>query len=162
ARWLLRERTPDWDLAAVVVSESHSAIEPMWHGVDPGHPLHGVPSAAVAREGLRRIYTAIDDLIGTLEAACTGATRVLFALHGMGRNEADVAGMVLLGELLYRHSFGEPYLRERVWKAHTAEGVPLLGERQDWHLELMAMLPAAPTPPSNIDWMPVARYRPFW
>jgi predicted AlkP superfamily phosphohydrolase/phosphomutase len=162
ARWLLRERTPDWNLAFVVVSETHSAIEAMWHGMDVGHPLHGLASASVAREGLRRIYIAIDDLIGTLEAACTDATVVLFAMHGMGRNEADVAAMVLLGELLYRHNFGEPYLRERTWKAHTAEGIPLLGEKQDWHLELMAALPTAPTPSSNLDWMPAARYRPFW
>jgi predicted AlkP superfamily phosphohydrolase/phosphomutase len=161
-RWLLRERTPDWDLALVVVSEPHSAIEPMWHGVDASHPLHGVPSASVARDGLRRIYIAIDQLVGTLEAAFPDATLLLFAMHGMGRNEADVAGMVLLGELLYRHRFGQAYLRERTWKAHTAAGVPLLGEKQDWHFELMTSLPTAPNPSSNIDWMPVARYRSFW
>jgi hypothetical protein len=80
----------------------------------------------------------------------------------MGPNDGDVPGMVLLAELLYRHSFGEPYLRERAWKAYTPEGVPLLGEKQDWHLELLAALPTAPTPASNLDWMPVARYRCFW
>src|SRR5262249_23719268 len=47
-RWLLAERFPDWDLALVVVSETHSAIEPLWHGVDASHPLHGIASAAVA------------------------------------------------------------------------------------------------------------------
>jgi predicted AlkP superfamily phosphohydrolase/phosphomutase len=162
ARWLLRERTPDWDLAVVVVSESHSAIEAMWHGVDTGHPLHGVPSASVAEKGLRRTYVAIDRLIGTLSDAFADAAIVVFAMHGMGANNSDVAGMVLLPELLHRHHFGESYLRERAWKAFTADGVPLLGEKQDWHLELMAALPTAPTPPSNLDWMPLVRYRRFW
>ena len=34
ARWLLSEKLPDWDLAVIVVSEAHSATEPLWHGVD--------------------------------------------------------------------------------------------------------------------------------
>ena len=45
-RWLLGERLPDWALALVIVSEAHSAIEGLWHGVDATrHPLHGLPSA---------------------------------------------------------------------------------------------------------------------
>ncbi len=48
ARWLLGERLPDWDLALVVVSEAHSAIEGLWHGIDPNHPLHQLPSAEPA------------------------------------------------------------------------------------------------------------------
>ena len=51
ARWLLSEKLPDWDLALIVVSESHSAIEPLWHGVDLSHPLHGIESAAAAGRG---------------------------------------------------------------------------------------------------------------
>ena len=38
ATWLFAERLPDWDLGVVVVSEGHSAIEPLWHGVDETHP----------------------------------------------------------------------------------------------------------------------------
>jgi predicted AlkP superfamily phosphohydrolase/phosphomutase len=165
ARWLLGERLPDWELGIVVISESHSAVEPMWHGVDAGHPLHGLPSAAAAREGLRRVYLAIDDLLGELAAAFADATLVLFAMHGMGPNDADVAGMVLLGELLYRHSFGKPYLREPAWRAHTPQGVPLLTEGQNWQAELRA---AVPMPGrfwlarSDLDWMPAARYRHRW
>ena len=34
AMWLLAERLPDWELGIVTVSEAHSAIEGLWHGVD--------------------------------------------------------------------------------------------------------------------------------
>jgi predicted AlkP superfamily phosphohydrolase/phosphomutase len=179
SRWLLGERIPDWDLGLVVVSEAHSAIEAFWHGVDAGHPLHGVPSAAVARDGLRRIYGAIDDLLGVLLLAFPDALPVLFSMHGMGPNDADVAGMVLLSELLYRHSFGKAYLKEREWRAYTAEGVPLLAEDQDWQAELVAAVPWVPwgrkldqaagargvsasLPRCNLEWMPAARYRHHW
>ena len=52
--WLLAERLPEWDLALVVVSELHSALEGLWHGVDPSHPLHALPSAGPARDGVER------------------------------------------------------------------------------------------------------------
>lgn len=163
ARWLLAERTPDWDLGIVVVSEAHSAIESMWHGVDTGHPLHGLPSAAVAGDGVRRIYGAIDDLVGELASAFPDATLILFSMHGMGANDADVAGMVLLGELLYRHNFGRPCMRDIEWHAHTAQGVPLLTSEQDWHAALALAVPVpASMAPCNLDWMPVARYRHHW
>ena len=49
--WIIRlctERLPGWDLAIMVVSEFHSAIEALWHGYDPAHPLHHLPSVASA------------------------------------------------------------------------------------------------------------------
>ena len=52
ARWLLAERLPEWSLGMVVVSELHSAIEALWHGIDPDHPLHGLPSSLNARNGV--------------------------------------------------------------------------------------------------------------
>jgi hypothetical protein len=36
--WLLGERLAGWDLAVVVVSEFHSAVEALYHGWDEGHP----------------------------------------------------------------------------------------------------------------------------
>jgi hypothetical protein len=41
-------------------------------------------------------------------------------MHGMGPNRGDLPSMCLLGELLYRHSFGKPYMRE-VTGGHTGE-----------------------------------------
>ncbi len=46
AQWLMAERLPDWELAIIVVSEFHSALEALWHGWDKSHPLNGLPSAA--------------------------------------------------------------------------------------------------------------------
>ncbi len=41
----MTERLPDWDLFIAVAGEAHGAVEGLWHGIDPSHPLHGHPSA---------------------------------------------------------------------------------------------------------------------
>ncbi len=109
ARWLLESRLPDWDLAFLSVSETHSVIESLWHGVDPTHPLHHLPSAGPARDGIAAVYRAIDRLIGGLTAAFPEAATVVFSMGGMGVNRSDVPSMLLLPELLYRHAFGSAY-----------------------------------------------------
>lgn len=43
ARWLACERLPDLELFMAVTGESHSAVEGLWHGVDPDYPLHTHP-----------------------------------------------------------------------------------------------------------------------
>ena len=141
ARWLLGERLPDWDLALVVVSEPHSAVEGLWHGVDPGHPLHRMPSAGLAREGLLSVYRAVDRLVGELAGAFPDAAMVVFSMGGMGPNHSDTASMVLLPELMYRHAFGRTLLRQPGgWSDACAS--PLLGERQDWAEAIRANITA--------------------
>jgi predicted AlkP superfamily phosphohydrolase/phosphomutase len=188
ARWLLSERLPDWDLAMVVVSESHSAIEPLWHGIDPRHPLHGVASAAAAGKALHDVYVAIDGLIGHLQSAFPDATVVVFAMHGMGQNDSDIPSMVLLPELLYRAAFGAPYMRLSEHWSVTADGVPLLAENENWEWMMERLVPvqqseahrsvgllrrlfdvvrfgrerAAASSPDPSAWIPAARYRQFW
>ena len=56
ARWLATERLPDWDLFLAVAGEAHGAIEGLWHGVDPAHPLHEHPSAAAASQALIEVH----------------------------------------------------------------------------------------------------------
>ncbi len=92
--WLLTERLPKWDLGLVVFTECHSASEALWHGIDAGHPLHRLPSAAPARRGLEGVYEATDAALGTLRRA-VDADLVVFNLHGMGPNNADVPSMAL-------------------------------------------------------------------
>jgi len=184
AEWMLRDRLPDWDFAMVVVSEPHSAIEPLWHGVDPNHPLHAMPSAAYARAGLEAVYVETDALIGRLQQAAPNAAIVLFAMHGMGANGADVAAMALLPELLYRRQFGKAWMRDMPWRAalpsEKGGAWPLLAEDQTWHFAMedrvpplwseavkgvLAQRPAEITAPiidEEIDWQPASRYRPFW
>ena len=187
ATWLLKERLPDWDLGIVVGGEAHSGVEAMWHGIDPDHPLHDLPSAQPAREALRAIYRAIDGEVDKLVRATPDASHVVFAMHGMGTNDADPPSMVLLPELLYRRAFNESYLRPGRWRVN-GHGVPLLAEDETWDevmKELVPMPKAAAAPrswtrslrslfsaqvpraddgeiESSLEWMAAARYQPFW
>jgi len=181
ASWLFAERFPDWELGYMVVGEYHSAIEALWHGVDPDHPLHGMPSADPARRGVERVYEAADRLLGRLIARFPDARFAIFNLHGMGANNADVAAMALLPELLHRHAFGTPCLRPPVWDS-TPDGVPLIAGAGSWESEIGRALPRAMRSPGrlrrrlaglfgharavpeaiSLDWMPAARYGRFW
>jgi predicted AlkP superfamily phosphohydrolase/phosphomutase len=184
ARWLLGERLPDWDLALVVVSEPHSAIEGLWHGVDDTHPLHRMPSAAPAREGLLAVYRGVDRLVGELADAFPDAALVIFSTGGMGANHSDTASMALLPELMYRRAFGRALLRQPDGWSDPASS-PLLGERQNWSEAVRANLPNdAPflsrlkraarrhlvrqDEPADahlrrqVNWIPAMAYRPHW
>jgi predicted AlkP superfamily phosphohydrolase/phosphomutase len=181
ARWMLHDRVPDWDFAMVVVSEAHSATEPLWHGVDARHPLHAVESAPVAANGLANIYRSIDGLIANLQEAFPDATLLLAAMHGMGPNESDVAAMALLPELLYRFAFGIPYMRPVPYAGATSSGTPLLAEDEVWDEVMWRVVPSQARPffdrvvrrlsrlarakddlEISIEWMPAARYARFW
>jgi predicted AlkP superfamily phosphohydrolase/phosphomutase len=185
----LQQRLPDWDLGVVVISESHSAIEPLWHGVDPNHPLYGLHSAPPAAAALRKVYSAIDDLIGDLHEAFPDTVLVLAAMHGMGQNESDVPAMALLPELLYRLAFGSAYMRPVEFPEFLPDGTPLIAENTHWGELLSQAVPKARpkfhqrvvrrinriaanlnssrivanvNPGSDLSWMPAARYSPFW
>ena len=189
AAWLLGERLPDWDLGIVVAAELHGASEASWHGVDPAHPLAGVPSARAAGDGLRAVYRATDRLVGRLAAAFPDATLVVFNLHGMGPNNSDVPGMALLPELLLRHARGETARRS----TPTRPSVPLLSANESWTDTVLTELGVRPkrrrrnwqrilrraigrptsaaAPPQRrsaaeagalMDWMPSTRYARHW
>lgn len=188
ALWLLGERLPDWELAIVVPSEAHSGSEPLWHGIDPAHPLHALPSAEAAGRGLVAIYESIDRLVGGLADAFPDASLVAFSMHGMGPNEADVPAMALLPELLYRCAFGKPYMHDIAPHQRLPDGTPLLAEGETWEQALRQLVPAPDAPrgvwralakmgvgrrqhvealrrlhaPGRIGWMPATRYRTFW
>lgn len=120
-RWLL-EQTPDWQFALVGVSEPHSVIEGLWHGIDPDHPLRSVTSAPAAGDGVRAVYRAVDRLVGALVDDHPEATFVVFAMHGMGSNRSDVSSMLLLPELMFRHAFGRPLFRQpSQWRLRSGE-----------------------------------------
>jgi predicted AlkP superfamily phosphohydrolase/phosphomutase len=181
AEWLFAERLPDWDLGFMVVSEYHSGVEALWHGVDPSHPLHELPSAEPARRALEGIYEAGDRLLGRLMDRLPDARFALFNLHGMGANNADVAAMALLPELLYRHAFGKPCMSEGPWPVTTI-GAPIITSAGTWEDEIDRVLPRAMRRPGmirrglaallgrraaepgaiSLDWMPAARYAKFW
>lgn len=140
ARWLLQDSCPDWDLGFVVAGEIHSAIEALWHGVDAAHPLHSVPSAPAAAQGLRNVYRATDALVSELVSTFPDATVVAFAMGGMGPNRSDVASMALLAELLYRNTFQKPLLRIPERWSNAPQGLPMLDEESDWAHDIQPLI----------------------
>jgi predicted AlkP superfamily phosphohydrolase/phosphomutase len=181
--WLFGERLPEWDLGFTVVSEYHSAIEALWHGTDPAHPLHGLPSGEPALRGIEAVYEAGDRMIGRLVDQFPDAVFVVFNLHGMAGNNADVPDMALLPELLYRQNFGRALMRDPVWPVIDS-GVPVIAGDRRWEDEIDRVLPPMLRRPGmagrgiaalrrrlgfvgeggdlSLAWMPGARYRRFW
>ncbi|HBB35337.1 MAG TPA: hypothetical protein DDZ80_30055 [Cyanobacteria bacterium UBA8803] len=134
AKWLLSEKFPDWGLFFVVTGELHSAIEGLWHGIDPQHPMHDHPSAPAAAEALLKIHRAVDRMVADLIDTAGDVDVLAFAMGGMGANHSDLQSMVLLPELLYRHTFKRSMLKvPKAWSA-TPEQVPQLAETQNWHV----------------------------
>lgn len=131
-RWVL-ERLPDWDLFVTVMSESHSALEGLWHGIDPEHPLHEHPSGSAAAAGVRSVYRALDSAIGELLEAAPDATVVVFSPGGMGPNHGDVPSMVLLPELLYRSAFSKTRLSLPARWREASREVPILASEDGWY-----------------------------
>jgi len=169
----------------LVVSELHSALEALWHGVDASHPLHGLPSAGPACEGVLRVYTAVDRLIGAILDGVHDARVAVFSMHGMGPNRSDVPAMLLLPELLYRASHGRVGFVPRPEWASVPDGIPRLdagaswsravldccaprrAEKRPWRVRARhawrRLAPdTATTPGETLGWMPAVRYRRCW
>ncbi len=132
AKWLATERFPDWDLFFAVSGELHAAIEGLWHGVEPSHPLHGHPSSPAAGQAVLDVHRALDRMVAELLAAAPDATVVAFSMGGMGPNYSDVQSMVLLPELLYRHAFGQTLLTVPPEWAAAPKSVPILAGDHNW------------------------------
>lgn len=146
ARWLMTERLPDWDLFIAVAGEVHGAVEGLWHGVDPSHPLHGHPSARAAATALLDVHRGLDRMVGELTQAAGNAAVVAFAMGGMGPNHSDVQSMALLPELLYRHAFGHSLLAVPPAWASAPGLLPILDEAESWEASRWVPRPAAPAP----------------
>jgi predicted AlkP superfamily phosphohydrolase/phosphomutase len=157
ARWLFSDRLPDWDLALLTVAEAHSALEGLWHGIDPSHPLHRCPSAGAAAEGIRAVYAAIDDLIAQLRAQFPDAATVVFSMHGMGPNRSDAASMLLLAEFMYRRAFGTAHFDREAATSAALNGQAAMTELESWDSWIAAGLPAAPPAPPEPLWRRVPR-----
>lgn len=180
--WLLSARLPNWDLGLVVISEYHSVIEAMWHGFDEEHPLHGEASACAASHGIERVYEAGDQMLGTLMKRFDHCRMVVFSMHGMGPNNADVPSTLLLPELLYRDHFREPFFQSPQWGA-TASRVATMDADSAWERAIWNGFPRQNRfrekvrggvakvvrrvaerirPEPSLDWMPATKYMQFW
>lgn len=83
ASWLLeRER---WDLFAFYFGESDTASHHLWSLWDEGSPRHPARVSNEEREGLARVYEALDAAVGALvERAGSDAEVTLVSDHGSG------------------------------------------------------------------------------
>lgn len=189
ANWLLEERFPDWETAIIVTSELHSSIEAFWHGWDTLHPLNSLPSAAPALRGIESLYVETDRMLSLLARRFPDARFVVFAMHGMGSNTADVLSMAVLPEFMYRMETGRTALSSRAdWQVSSGFA---MRQQEDWSMAVndcltlperqamqsdeksrMARLKAlfrtstsgsrARPAELSLDWMPSALYAPAW
>lgn len=118
ARWL-SDRVPDWDLFITVASEFHSGGHHLWHGVDPAHALAGTAAAGLSGRRMAEVAGVVDAAVGGfIDALPADTVVVVFAVHGM-EPATDLPSLLLLPELLHRHHFGRPMLRDpdqRKWR----------------------------------------------
>ena len=129
ASWLLR-RFPDWQLFVTVLSETHSAGEQLWHGIDATHPAAAAATAELAGRRLREVYRAVDDAVGRLVAGLDDdVVTIVFSMHGAGGNVADVPSMVLLPELLWRLQTGEERFVDRTGTRGVRSDAPVVPDR---------------------------------
>ena len=81
---LIREAKPQ--LSLLVFPEIHHASHQMWHTVEPEHPIYSgrkLNGGWTPQPLLKQVYRAVDQQIaGLIEAVSSGATVMVFALHG--------------------------------------------------------------------------------
>lgn len=163
--WLCTERLRGWDLAVIVVSEFHSAIEALWHGYDATHLLHHMPSAEAACAGIVGVYEGFDRMLGLYRQSMPDVDLIAFSMHGMGPNDSDVATMVLLPELMFRARFGTALFESReAWRTAPNQ-LPMLERRESWGGAVKACLQhqrAGDEHTLRLDWMPASAYRRYW
>jgi predicted AlkP superfamily phosphohydrolase/phosphomutase len=104
AQRLISETSPR--LSLIVFPEIHHASHQMWHTIEPNHPFYNARKSNGGRELdplLKDVYCAVDQQIGGLiEATGSGATVVVFALHGM---RPALGFPAILGPLLTERGF---------------------------------------------------------
>ncbi len=136
-----------------------------------------------------QLYRTLDTMLKDLSERFEDAALCLFSPHGMGPNKSDLPAMALVPELMFRDSFGKPFLREdpgvaagrcaqpadpQSWSRSV---LPLLGDAQRSALARRwtslrgwvkrgsggsAIAAAGSSEDLPLAWMPAAHYQPFW
>lgn len=88
-----------WDLFFGVFSEAHCVGHHLWHLYDETSPLHDPDAPPELRNGVREVYTLLDEALGRVLEKAGDTTTLVFLSHGMGSN---VGGWQLLPEILLR------------------------------------------------------------
>ena len=93
-----------WDLMITVFGETHSAGHDLLHFSEADHPLHLYKTSD--ENANLEAYQQVDQAIGRIVAAAPeDAQIVVFGIHGISNNMADLCNMAFLPELMYRYSF---------------------------------------------------------
>ncbi len=132
----LMESQP-WDLMLVAYGEPHSAGHSFWHLSQPDHPLYQSDHDD-SHDPLLAVHKAVDEAVGEIvRHAPDDACIVLFSPHGMTTNAGDVASLVFLPELMFRHTFGG---RAGLAKGDPAAPLePLRPRREVWMRAVWAL-----------------------
>ncbi len=101
----LLQRQP-WDLFITVFNDIHLAGHDLWH-LGQAHPLTGVmQTSQFSQSAMLDAFESVDRALGDiLEVAPADAYKLVFSVHGMGANSADILTRLGLCEFLYRLSF---------------------------------------------------------
>ncbi|UCH30594.1 MAG: alkaline phosphatase family protein [Myxococcales bacterium] len=136
ARWLLARQ--DWDVFALYFGESDTASHYLWAHHDPRSPRRPERVTPEQRDGLARVYRALDQAVGALLEASGPNTEItvlsdhgsggssdkvlhlnrLLAEHGLLKLRKGHAGGGWLKEIALRRF--PPRLRERVFRLGNA------------------------------------------
>jgi len=188
----LLSREP-WDLFLTVLSESHTAGHDLYGYSQPHHPLHStLKPDKNSPDVMLEVFEQIDQAVGEILAKVPeNAYTLVFSLHGMDVNMADLLTMLFLPELLYRFNFadktaiaaGQPYTPPppmithpvrnswlgEVWVRNTPQN-PIQRLLKSWTPSNFLRSPqnGLDCPfdlleeSDNLAWMPSRWYQPLW
>jgi predicted AlkP superfamily phosphohydrolase/phosphomutase len=95
-----------WDLFITVISETHTAGHDLYY-TQENHPLYPILQEN-DQESMLEVFQQADQALGEiLHKVPENASILIFSLHGMGVNMADLFTMLFLPEFLYRFHFGK-------------------------------------------------------
>lgn len=105
---LMQERP--WDLMVTVFGETHSAGHDLLHFSEQDHPLHKHTKQPVNDSNpMLKALQNVDAAVGKIVAEVPeNAYVMVFGVHGITNNMADLGNMAFLPEILYRYNFGKP------------------------------------------------------
>lgn len=120
ARWLLGRQ--DWDVFAIYFGESDTAAHYLWAHHDADSPRRPRQVTAEQRDGLGRVYRALDEAIGTLLDASGADTEVtVLSDHGSGGSSDKV---LFLNRMLAEHDL-LCFRRRQRWGGATLKEIAL-------------------------------------
>lgn len=180
----------NWNLFLTDIGETHTAAHYFWHLSQPEHPLYQPKAGS---DPMLEFFEAVDQSLGAILAEAPKDAHILvFSVHGMGENSADLLSMVMLPEFLYRFSFpGQALLKSQ--PMGETPPPPLQPKKRDhWYKQIHTLKqdpdpiarffrwiePIVPnrlltktfqalarlrgTNPELYSWHPARWYKPFW